>query len=162
VTRHAGSLYRSSSKVKVIGHSSRSLTESRCLSKLVGATSSELRVKAVLVVEGTQWHWPVTWWRCVCRRWCSDSWAERRPRCRVASYPRCTTPLCTSRNDSRRRYNTEQNHLSIPLLRPEGCWWQKWAPYLGLAGRGHCTEIRPELETVNKSQQFGAHRLGPF
>jgi len=33
----------------------------------------------------------------------------------------------------------------------------KWA---WLAGRGRCTESRPELETVNKLQRIGAPRLG--
>jgi len=32
---------------------------------------------------------------------------------------------------------------SILLLRPRGCRWRKWAPYLRLAGRGRCTETRP-------------------
>jgi len=35
--------------------------------------------------------------------------------------------------------------VSILLLRPQGCRWPKW-----LAGRGVCTESRPELETANK------------
>jgi len=56
--------------------------------------------------------WPVRWWPSVCRRWCSDSWAGRRTRCRAAACRPCMTRPCTGRIDSRHHCNMPLNWLT--------------------------------------------------